>query len=154
MRSLAEECGRLVYKRMGDAPRPLAATRELTAADLDRLDDLRNCPAIFQELVEARVDVRVTAIGDMLVAAEIDSQEGCSPLDWRFDHSVPFRPHELDAATASALRRTIASLGLAYCAIDLRLTPAGEYVFLEVMVSSSSSSCSRGSTWRGRWPIS
>jgi glutathione synthase/RimK-type ligase-like ATP-grasp enzyme len=122
----------LVYKRVAGSPRPVTATQPLRAEDLERLDALPACPAIFQELIEARVDVRVTAIGDELHAAEIDSQAGASTLDWRFDQTVPFRPHELDEATASRLRETLSRLGLVYGAIDLRLTPEGEYVFLEV----------------------
>jgi hypothetical protein len=96
------------------------------------LDTLCNCPAIFQERIEAQLDIRVTAIGRDLYAAEIESQAGESPLDWRFDHTVPFRPHMLDSETSSQLYALMRRLGLVYGAIDLRLTPQGEYVFLEI----------------------
>ena len=42
------------------------------------------------------------------------------------------RPHTLDAQTAACLYALMRRLGLLYGAIDLRLTPEGEYVFLEV----------------------
>jgi hypothetical protein len=150
VRELAERHGPLIYKRIGPALRPVTATMELTPADLDRLETLPNCPAIFQERIEARSDIRVTAIGDALYAAEIDSQNGSSPLDWRYDHTVEFRPHELDAGTAQRLRELLAEFRLAYAAIDLRLTPEGEYVFLRSTraVNICSSSCSRESTSR------
>lgn len=132
VRSLAAAGVPLIYKRIGNGARPATITRPLLPADLERLDVLHNCPAIFQERIEARVDIRVTAMGDRLYAAEIDSQAGDARLDWRLDHSVAMRPHRLDAQTETRLARLMKSLGLAYGAIDLRLTPQGEYVFLEV----------------------
>jgi glutathione synthase/RimK-type ligase-like ATP-grasp enzyme len=132
VRPLLEQGADLVYKHLGGAPRPLTATRPLRADDVGRLNVLHNCPAIFQEYIDARVDVRVTALGADLYGAEIHSQMGDSPLDWRFDHSVPFKRHELDATVSRQLRRVMRTLNLEYAAIDLRLTPEGEYVFLEV----------------------
>jgi hypothetical protein len=132
VRALAATEARVIYKRIGPAPRPLTATKELRVADLERLDVLPSCPAIFQERIEAQLDVRVTAIGRELYAAEIESQSGASPLDWRFDQSVPFRRHRLDDATHRQLCEVMDRLGLLYGAIDLRLTREGEYVFLEI----------------------
>jgi hypothetical protein len=122
----------LIHKRIGISPEPLAGTKPLLGSDFDRLELLCNCPAIFQERIDARFDIRVTVIGPDLHAAEIDSQAGASPLDWRFDHTVAFRPHALDPTVAAQLAATVRRLGLLYAAIDLRLTPQGEYVFLEV----------------------
>jgi glutathione synthase/RimK-type ligase-like ATP-grasp enzyme len=132
VRALAAEGISLIYKRIGEVSRPLTATKPLLPSDLDRLDVLPNCPAIFQEHINASLDIRVTAIGTDLYAAEIDSQRGASPLDWRFDHTVPFRTHTLDSTTATRLRGLMRRLGLVYGAIDLRLTTEGEYVFLEI----------------------
>jgi hypothetical protein len=67
-----------------------------------------------------------------LYAAEIYSQNGASPLDWRFDYTVPFRPHKLTDDISNRLRDLMCRMGLVHGAIDLRLTPKGEYVFLEV----------------------
>jgi hypothetical protein len=131
-RDLIARGSALVYKRLGSAPRPLTATHALRTEDCERLDTLVNCPAILQERIDARYDIRVTAIGSDLHAAEIHSQAGASPLDWRFDHTVPFTRHQLGEETARRLRLLMDRLGLAFAAIDLRLTPDGEYVFLEV----------------------
>jgi len=122
----------LIYKRVGPVPRPVTATKPLLETDLGRLDALGNCPAIFQEEIPAQLDIRVTVIGTELYGAEIESQSGASPLDWRFDHTVPFREHKLDSQVAARVRKIMARLGLVFGAIDLRLTPEGEYVFLEV----------------------
>ena len=132
VRTLAAEGTPLIYKRLGTAFRPLTATKELRSSDLERLDVLPNCPAIFQDRVDARLDIRVTIMGTEVFGAEIDSQSGSSPLDWRFDHTVPFRPHQLDDTVAAQLLALMERLGLVFGAIDLRLTPDGEYVFLEI----------------------
>jgi glutathione synthase/RimK-type ligase-like ATP-grasp enzyme len=132
VRGLAAEGRRLIYKRLGTAHRPLTATKELRPSDLDRLEVLPACPAIFQDRVDARLDIRVTIMGTEVFGAEIESQMGSSPLDWRFDHTVPFRPHQLDDTVATQLLAMMKRLSLLYGAIDLRLTPEGEYVFLEV----------------------
>ncbi len=131
VRELVDHGDPLIYKRLG-ATAPALATMPVGEADLERLETLPNCPAIFQERIDARLDIRVTAIGSELFAAEIESQAGDGALDWRLDHSVPFRPHSLDPEVADRLRELMARLELLYGAIDLRLTPEGEYVFLEV----------------------
>ena len=79
--------------------------RALQLNDLDRLGSLQYCPAIFQEKIEARLDIRVTAIGGVLYPVEIESQTGYSPLDWRFDHDVPFNPHTLDPTIDRQLKQ-------------------------------------------------
>ena len=122
----------LIFKSMGESTSKLTATKPFLSSDLDRLGTLQNCPAIFQERIDAQLDIRVTAIGGVLYAVEIESQQGYSTLDWRFDHDVPFNPHRLDSETEDRLKQLLQKLGLVYGAIDLRLTPQGEYVFLEV----------------------
>ena len=119
VRRLAVEGTPLVYKRLGSTARPLTATRPLLPDDLERLDDLVHCPATFQERIDARLDIRVTAIGEDLYSAEIHSQAGAATLDWRLDHTVTFRPHNLDDQTAAQLRAMLRRLGLVYGAIDL-----------------------------------
>lgn len=121
-----------IYKGMGEGKGKSTGTKTLQPNDLDRLGSLQYCPAIFQEKIEARLDIRVTAIGGVLYPVEIESQTGYSPLDWRFDHDVPFNPHTLDPTIDRQLKQLLERLGLIYGAIDLRLTPDGEYVFLEV----------------------
>jgi glutathione synthase/RimK-type ligase-like ATP-grasp enzyme len=122
----------IVYKRLGAAPMPSVATKPFLVSDRARLAALATCPAMFQELIPARFDIRVTVIGGDVYSAEIDSQVGNSPLDWRFDYSVPFRPHNLDLETTDKIVRLVGRCGLSFAAIDLRLTPEGEYVFLDL----------------------
>jgi glutathione synthase/RimK-type ligase-like ATP-grasp enzyme len=93
---------------------------------------LLRCPALFQEFIEARLDIRVTVIGQSLYTIEIESQKGSAKLDWRLDLTVPMRAHELPREIASRVTTLMRILGLSFGAIDLRLTPNNQYVFLEV----------------------
>lgn len=92
-------------------------------------------PTILQPYVDKAVELRVTVVGDQVFAAEISSQD--SPRtreDWRhydFDrarHSV----HHLPGDVARRCVELVAALGVSFGAIDLILTPGGEYVFLEI----------------------
>jgi glutathione synthase/RimK-type ligase-like ATP-grasp enzyme len=133
VRAMHESHPRMIYKVLGGARRCSPhVTQPLDKEDLERLSGLALCPAIFQERIDARCDIRVTMIGLSIHAAEIDSQAGSSPLDWRLDHTVCFKPHDLDSLVGDKLRGLMTRLGLTYGAIDLRLTSGGEYVFLEV----------------------
>ncbi|MEV4107763.1 MvdC/MvdD family ATP grasp protein [Nonomuraea sp. NPDC049695] len=92
-------------------------------------------PTILQPYVDKAVELRVTVVGHQVFAAEIASQD--SPRtrdDWRhydFDrarHSV----HHLPDDVARRCVDLVAALGVSFGAIDLILTPDGEYVFLEI----------------------
>jgi glutathione synthase/RimK-type ligase-like ATP-grasp enzyme len=102
------------------------------AADLERIEQVRYAPVIFQEYVEG-VDLRITAVGDQLFPCEIDARKTSYPFDMRMvvGESV-VRPAELPPSLHDALLALQRRLGLYYGAIDMRRTPDGEYVFLEV----------------------
>jgi glutathione synthase/RimK-type ligase-like ATP-grasp enzyme len=107
-------------------------TRRVGPADLARLDAVRLAPVIFQEHVPG-VDVRVTAVGDDLFAAEIDARDTGSPDDFRGDYAgCRVAPCVLPPELAGGLRRLLATLGLLYGAIDLRRRADGTWAFLEV----------------------
>ncbi len=112
-------------------------THMVTDTDLDLLEASAPGPILFQEFIPARLDLRVTIIGDEVFSTAIYSQEGKSPLDWRRDYTVRFTPHTLDEHIASALKKVASAFRLAYGAVDLRLTPEGEPVFLEINAQGS-----------------
>ncbi len=123
----------VIYKRIGSSrAAPPVPTRLLVPDDLPRLEALHDCPAIFQEHVPARADIRVTFIGNECFSAEIHSSKGGYPVDSRLDLSVPILIHKLDSSVAAQLQALMSRLGLSFGTIDLRLTPDGEYVFLEI----------------------
>lgn len=90
-------------------------------------------PVILQEYVEADADIRVTIMGPHLFAAAIRPAPGGYEVDYRMDMAgASFEATSLPVEMERLLRDLMRRLGLVYGAIDLRRTPEGTYVFLEV----------------------
>lgn len=108
-------------------------TRLLGDDELAALDNVRYAPVIFQEYIPAVYDLRVTVVGEAMFAAAIHSQSTEYPVDFRIDiASARIEPVDLPDALQRGLQAYMDRLGLVYGAIDLRLTPDGSYVFLEI----------------------
>jgi glutathione synthase/RimK-type ligase-like ATP-grasp enzyme len=124
--------GKAVFKAFVASIEAWRETRLVEAADVERLEQVRYAPVIFQEYVEG-VDLRITAVGDRLFPCEIDARNTSYPMDMRMvvGESV-VSPVELPPGLHDALLALQRRLGLRYGAIDMRRTPDGEYVFLEV----------------------
>lgn len=102
-----------------------------------RYQSLRYAPAIFQEAVAKRIELRVTVVGRKVMAAAIHSQQTSRRAgDWRHYPELDIARHysvwQLPADIEQRCLDVTAALGLCYGAIDLILTPEGEYVFLEI----------------------
>lgn len=124
---------RTVYKTFLATPQCWRETRVLRSHELDLLDTLRYAPTIFQEYVPAQADLRVTIIGPSLFAAAIRAAPGGYAIDYRMDmDAAHFEPTTLPPQTEQQLRELMRRLGLVYGAIDLRRTPEGQHVFLEI----------------------
>lgn len=110
-------------------------TERVSVRDLGYARDVRWCPIAVQENIAKRLEVRVTVVGDHVFAAEIDSQRSHrTRQDWRhYDHAnmrqaIHALPRDIERRCVELTRR----LDLCFGAIDLIVTPAGEYVFLEI----------------------
>jgi glutathione synthase/RimK-type ligase-like ATP-grasp enzyme len=128
---LAEHSGNVVYKPFLQTYHSWRETRLLSHSDLAMLESVRLAPVIFQQLVPGVADLRVTVIGTEIFAAAADLGKLEYKLDVRLNQQA-YDKHELPAATREKLLMLMRRLGLEYGAIDLRLTPEGEYVFFEV----------------------
>ena len=120
---------RKAFRNIAQAPRETSLVR---AEDLAVIDAVRYAPVIFQRFVPAEADLRVTVVEDELFAAAIRSGP-----DYRADYrlglgSASVVPYRLPDDVAARLLELMKTLKLAFGAIDLRLTPDGEHVFLEV----------------------
>jgi hypothetical protein len=98
---------------------------------------IRYAPVAFQEKVPKKLELRVTVVGAKVFPAAIQSQESRRLRDdWRhyedFGGSRHYSIHTLPAKIERLCVRLVAALGLSFGALDLILTPQGEYVFLEV----------------------
>lgn len=125
--------GPVVYKAFSGTDRLWRETRVLRAEERRLLDGVKFAPVIFQEYVPARVDLRITIVGDRMFPAEIRSQSTQYVHDFRMDlERAEIRVHELPGEVCAGLLTMMKRLGLVYGAVDMRQTPAGDYVFFEV----------------------
>lgn len=123
----------VIYKSFSATEEEWRETRLLTSAELAVLDNVQYAPVIFQEYIEADVDLRITMVGDAIFPAAIYSQETSYKVDFRMD----FASARVEAATLPSeieerLHALMHRLGLVYGAIDMRRTPEGRHVFLEI----------------------
>jgi glutathione synthase/RimK-type ligase-like ATP-grasp enzyme len=122
-----------VYKAFNAMPQSWRETRILDESEVELLDHVRYAPVIFQEYVPARLDLRITVIGDEVLPAAVYSQETDYALDYRMSlDEARMEAYELPSGVVEKLRSFMDRLGLRYGAIDMRLTPGDEFVFLEI----------------------
>lgn len=110
-------------------------THLLSTSDLDKIESVRFGPTFLQEFVQKAMDVRVTVIGEEVFSVGIESAEfKQAQIDFRrveiydLPHTVMALPEHLSSLCIELVRR----LGLRFGAIDLILTPDGQYFFLEI----------------------
>lgn len=110
-------------------------THRLAPDDLAHLGAVAHGPTFFQGLVPKGRDLRVTVIGDDLFAVAIDAtRSAAGTVDFRRAAimDLPHEPITLPGALRDACLALVRRLGLRYGAIDLLLTPDGDYIFLEI----------------------
>jgi glutathione synthase/RimK-type ligase-like ATP-grasp enzyme len=133
-----ENGGEIIYKPFNSGffagTERVCYTTPLKLSDLDNLDLIRLTPGIFQENIRKSFELRITVVGRSVFATEIHSQALAeSRNDWRevAADDLVHRPHMLPEQIERRCLELLDRLGLAYGAMDLILTPDGEYVFLE-----------------------
>jgi len=108
---------------------------KLSKEDFESLDRVRHAPTMLQAYAEKVLELRVTVVGKRVFATAIESQRSEKTMvDWRrYDNpNTPYYRYRLPDSVSNALILLMRRLSLEYGAIDLVLTPKGEYVFLEV----------------------
>lgn len=103
-----------------------------------QIEKIKTCiqiPSIFQEKLTKKYDIRVTVIGENVFPVEIHSQnyeDSC--IDWRKGENpnIAHMMHKLPKDIIAQCLLLNKTLGLQFSAIDLVLTPDGEYYFLEI----------------------
>jgi glutathione synthase/RimK-type ligase-like ATP-grasp enzyme len=124
--------GEVIYKQFIALPDSWRETRRLKPEDEAQANSIAHAPVIFQKHVPAVADLRVTAVGGEFYAAATDVRKADYPQDVRMNLDAKYKAHELPPEIIAKLRELMNRLGLVYGAIDLRLTPEGRYVFLEI----------------------
>ncbi len=107
---------------------------KVTLAQLVEFDGILT-PQIYQKYIDKKYEIRVTCMGDHVVAVRIDSQADQNTMvDWRRADFRKLKAEEicLPLWVKEACIRTLRHLGVLFGCIDLIYTKTAEYVFLEV----------------------
>jgi glutathione synthase/RimK-type ligase-like ATP-grasp enzyme len=108
-----------------------SVVRRLGPDQLARLPLLRDGPAQLQAFIPGS-NVRVHTVGEQVFATRIETEA----VDYRYAHldglGVEMQPVTLPERVAAACLRVARDLDLLFAGIDLKLTPAGDYVCFEV----------------------
>lgn len=133
-RDFIEHCGpgqviRKAFRNIPEAPRETSGVGE---QDLHLIDSVQYAPVIFQRFIPVYLDLRVTIIEDDIFAAGIRSVP-----EYQTDYrqglaSAQVAPYNLPDHVAAKLMELMKVFHIQYGAIDIRVTPEGEHVFLEV----------------------
>ena len=147
---------RVIYKAFSGTEQAWRETRMLRKEELDGIDQVEYAPVIFQEYIPAEADLRITVVGDRIFACAIDTRQTEYQVDFRMVmDKADMRAVELPAEVQSQIREYMRTLGLVYGAIDMRLTPGGEYGLPGNQIrlgsgylSSTAASCPSPKQWR------
>ena len=109
-------------------------TSKVDLAKLDHAALVKRCPCVFQENVKKDVELRVTVIGRRVFAAALRSREvAAASVDVRrATMTVPHEVYALPKEIEKKILGMMGAFGLQYGAMDIIVTPEGEYVFLEL----------------------
>lgn len=103
---------------------------------MESLVDLSVCPTLFQEFVEKDYDVRITVVDSELTAVKLVAKEtdGKQRCDIRRNNMVDVTHSqiELPAQIASGIWTLMEKYSLRFAAIDMVVSVAGEWLFLEI----------------------
>lgn len=120
---------RKAFRNISEAPRE---TARVMPEDLERIATVAYAPVTFQKFVPADLDLRTTVVDGEMFTAAIRST-----ADYQVDYrsglgSAEMTPYRLPDEVANNLNALMDELNLKFGAVDFRVTPDGEHVFLEV----------------------
>ena len=87
---------------------------------------------IFQAEVPRAYELRISVFGERVFAAKLEPQSALADVDWRMDKGSDWQPYDLPEDVSESVLQLLRELRLDYGMVDMRVTPAGEYVFFEV----------------------
>ena len=128
IRAFCASCDRAIVKSVKGTNQAGLLTLEAHERLLASDDMLSLAPAMYQEWIPGSRHLRVNCFGDRVYATQIET----AALDWRPDLTVPIINVDVADDLANRLRGVLGGLGLRMGIVDLKLTPEGEPVWLEV----------------------
>ncbi|MEV7401021.1 ATP-grasp ribosomal peptide maturase [Streptomyces sp. NPDC091267] len=108
----------------------MVATHRVDPADFD--DSIRLTAHYFQEDIPKKYEVRLVVVDGNLFAGTIVGTTEKARTDWRTDYeNLEYDTTAVPDRVASAVRRFMASYGIAFGSFDFAVTPDDEWVFFE-----------------------
>ncbi|MCS5708640.1 hypothetical protein CC99x_006930 [Candidatus Berkiella cookevillensis] len=107
-------------------------TAIVSADFLPEQEVLQMTPGIYQSLVLKAYEIRATFFNDCCIAVRIENH---SEIDWRslhFKGKIPIGEIKLPNLIYDKCIQLMKKLGISFGCFDFIVTPAGEYIFLEV----------------------
>lgn len=98
-------------------------------------ESIAYAPVFAQRYIPKKIELRITVVGERFFSCAIHSQESeRTKHDWRnYDfEKVRHEPYELPKEIEAKLRELMRFWRLSFGALDMIVTPSGEYVFLEI----------------------
>ena len=94
---------------------------------------IKTAPVIIQEYLHDKTDIRVTVIGDEMLAVDITNNNYPIDGDWRkmSKESLLYRQIELPSLVKAKIKKIMGELDLRFGGMDMALV-SGEYYFIEV----------------------
>ncbi|MFD3440644.1 RimK family alpha-L-glutamate ligase [Streptomyces sp. NPDC058685] len=126
--TFVRQVGRTIVKPVVGARGPSLWTRWIDDPEAIPAESFEVCPATYQEYIEGCRHVRLNCFGERMYAALIETEE----LDWRPDLQVPISPWPVPGDVRRHVSTVLCRLGLRMGVVDLKLTPDGQPVWLEV----------------------
>ncbi|MGH3799798.1 MAG: ATP-grasp ribosomal peptide maturase [Pseudonocardiaceae bacterium] len=138
VRQFANEVGPIVYKPLSGVYYKHATGRDFIytqRVDIDNLDaaSISITACLFQQWIEKDYEVRLAVVDGRCFSARIDSSSERGRLDWRADYdSLTYTPIPTPDHVRMAVAKLTTTLNLRFGALDFIVTPAGEWLFLEI----------------------
>lgn len=120
--------GNVIVKPVVGAAGPIMFTQFIRDPTKYLPESFSISPAIYQEYIDGTEHIRLNCFGDNSYAAKIATND----LDWRPNLNVPISDWNVPVELHLMVRRTLDRLGLAMGIVDIKITPEGEFVWLEV----------------------
>jgi glutathione synthase/RimK-type ligase-like ATP-grasp enzyme len=123
-------------ERAGEQIDSLIYTNRVRKCDLENLDDLQTCPALFQQFIQKHYDVRITVVDADIHAVAIFGIEddGKQRCDIRRNNMSDVRYEIIGLPTTikTSVIKLMNHYGLRFAAIDMAVTMTGQWFYFEV----------------------
>lgn len=120
--------GNVIVKALVGADHMHLETRKISDPTAFTEDTYNASPALYQECIEGTRHLRLLNFGKRSLCGLIETDN----LDWRMHLDESISPWIVPDDVHHRVRRVIGELGLEMGIVDIKITPSGELVWLEV----------------------